>query len=107
MKDKGTISENTAINWLLNQDFEVFKNVSPYGAADLIAKDKAGHLIQIDVKTQSYSKTGHALKYKHNGQKVREKELKGVKILCVNYDGSCRWVHGNILQYPVFEQGSS
>jgi Holliday junction resolvase-like predicted endonuclease len=49
-KHKGSLSEHHAIAWLLENDWEVFKNVSPHGRVDLIAK-KGTDLRLVDVTT--------------------------------------------------------
>ncbi len=51
-KHRGACSELIACTWLLQQGYEVFRNVSPYGAIDIIACDPMSHhLVKIDVKT--------------------------------------------------------
>ena len=48
-KHKGSHAELKAAAWLLEQGYEVFKNVSPHGEIDLIAI-KGNEIRKIDVK---------------------------------------------------------
>lgn len=70
-KHQGAFSEHKAICWLLEQGYEVFRNVSQHGAVDLIARDTdTGEYLPIDVKTgyfrdkqdgtRSYYTSGHS-----------------------------------------------
>ena len=47
---RGAVSELTATVWLLEQGYEVYRNVSPEGPFDLVAV-KPGETLFIDVKT--------------------------------------------------------
>jgi Holliday junction resolvase-like predicted endonuclease len=48
----GALSELRAQAWLMEQGYEVFKNIKPSGPADLIAWDiKSNTILKIDVKT--------------------------------------------------------
>ena len=47
----GTKNELIAAAWLISQGYEVFRNLSPVGPVDLIAMQKDGKIIKIDVKT--------------------------------------------------------
>lgn len=69
----GDISELKACVWLLEQGYEVYRNVSCVGPADLtVLKD--GELWLVDVKTCNYNtKTG-----KYSFQKPK---VEGVKLL--------------------------
>lgn len=49
-KHRGAYSELIACAWLLKEGYEVFRNVSPHGAADLVAIGN-GEVLRIDVKT--------------------------------------------------------
>jgi hypothetical protein len=51
-KHKGAHSELRACLWLLDQGYEVFRNISPCGHADLIAW-RGDEILKIDVKTVS------------------------------------------------------
>jgi len=48
---KGDLAEYYAVTWLWDKGYEVFKNCGCTGLIDLIARDKEGNLIFIDVKT--------------------------------------------------------
>ena len=48
---KGDYAEHRAVLWLWEQGFEVFKNCGCTGPIDLVAVDKDGNVILIDVKT--------------------------------------------------------
>lgn len=51
-KHRGAISELTACSWLLEKGYEVFRNVSQHGVADLVAINReTQEILQIDVKT--------------------------------------------------------
>lgn len=47
----GDVAEYAAVTWLWDQGFEVFKNAGCTGPVDLIAMDKDGKIILLDVKT--------------------------------------------------------
>lgn len=49
-KHKGSLSEHIACIWLLKQGYEVFRNISQAGIADILAF-KDDEIIKIDVKT--------------------------------------------------------
>tara|TARA_R110002051_G_C8624627_1_gene483886 strand:- start:32 stop:991 length:960 start_codon:yes stop_codon:yes gene_type:complete len=66
----GDITEHKAEVWLLEQGYEVFRNISATGPADLVIFDsKTGEHVKIDVKSSEYST-----------QKIRQKEL-NIKLL--------------------------
>lgn len=79
-KHKGAWAELAATNWLLEQGYEVFRNVSQHGDIDIIARKGAEQLV-IDVKS------GSAYKGKIYGHKLSksQKEL-GVKLLIANQE---------------------
>jgi len=54
-KHKGARSEFLAIAWLLGEGYEVFRNVSQHGAADLVII-KDGTTMLVDVKSVSDDK---------------------------------------------------
>lgn len=52
-KHKGALSELRASAWLLEQGYEVFRNVSAHGPIDIIARHpETGELLLLDVKTK-------------------------------------------------------
>tara|TARA_R110002051_G_scaffold323783_1_gene418524 strand:+ start:1468 stop:1800 length:333 start_codon:yes stop_codon:yes gene_type:complete len=65
---KGDFAEYYAVTWLWDNGYEVFQNSGCSGPVDMIAMDKKGKIILIDVKTlkkdnrykpKSYNCTGH------------------------------------------------
>lgn len=53
-KHQGTYSELIACNWLLSLGYDVFRNISPHGKADIIAwNPENDESLYIDVKTAS------------------------------------------------------
>ncbi len=92
-KNKGALAEHIAIAWLLNQEYEVFENVSQHGAIDLIAT-KGDEILKIDVKTESitkYKEKEYHL-FKPDGAAVLRAAYNGIKFLIVNpQEGSCKW----------------
>ena len=53
---KGDWSELLACAWLIEQGYEVFRNVSSVGAVDLVALPPVGEAVKIDVKTLQFSR---------------------------------------------------
>jgi hypothetical protein len=49
-KHRGAHSELTACLWLLEQGYEVFRNISQHGIADVVAF-RGDEILKIDVKT--------------------------------------------------------
>ena len=99
-KHRGCSSELIACNWLLEQGYDVFRNISAHGYADLVAINwETGEKIWVDVKTGTYTqgrdirgcvtcipapKSPYALS---EVQKVA-----GIKVLFVFYrENICEW----------------
>lgn len=84
-KHKGAVNELIACAWLLKEGYEVFRNVSPYGFADLIVF-KDGKMLRLDVKSSSIiSKT-----------RLTQSQIDdGVLPFYVFGDGSCELGKGN------------
>lgn len=62
-KHKGALGELEVTCWLLKQGYEVFRNVSPFGAADIISRNPStGELTLIDVKTKNSTCTDNFLR---------------------------------------------
>jgi Holliday junction resolvase len=81
-KHRGAISELIACAWLLEQGYEVFRNVSACGLADLVAF-KDGATLLIDVKTAN------------KGARVPlkpEQFAAGVVAIYVKTDGDCELI---------------
>ena len=85
-KHKGAHSELAASVWLLEQGFEVFRNVSPHGNTDLVAI-KYDCILRIDVKTAQSNtlKNGTVVHY------CSHKPAKGVRILAALSNGDFVW----------------
>lgn len=87
-KHKGAHSELVATAWLIEQGYEVFRNVSQHGAVDLIYRDPAsGALTPVDVTTGS-------VHTRQDGSRcvyfAKNKLGKGPRVLVVT-DGQCAW----------------
>lgn len=79
-KHRGAHSELVACAWLLNQGYEVFRNVSPHGIADIIAF-RGGEMRRIDVKSVYVGK---------HPPHLNDSQLEsGVIPLYVYSDGNC------------------
>ena len=85
-KHKGAVAELKATAWLLQQGYEVFRNVSPYGPYDIIAiKDDI--IEKIDVKTAScYTTINGKLRF-YKGAKSQQ----GAKMLIYCYEMDKLW----------------
>jgi len=73
------------MQWLTEKDYFVFDNVSGLGPCDVIAMDKRGKIIAIDVKSVSYRKNGSVIYRTANKQ---QKKM-GIKLLMVTKEGKC------------------
>jgi hypothetical protein len=84
----GTVSELIACAWLLDAGYEVFRNVSPHGKADIVALDRKTLAATLyDVKTGS-------VRHNRNGERVKNKPRisqiqrdKGVRQLTIYPNG--------------------
>lgn len=88
-KHKGAIAEIVASSWLLEQGYEVFKNVSQHGPVDLITLDpNSGDIKLYDVKTRSapifINKNGDKIEYTRKYKLLPEQERLKVNILTVD-----------------------
>jgi len=87
---KGAISEHFATAWLLQQGYDVFRNVSPNGRADLLAVNwEKDETIRVDVKSQAYGKARNA-----RGVQAERREANAgfdIRYLVVQDDGACDW----------------
>lgn len=85
---KGAIAEYKASIWLLEQGYEVYRNVSPAGPVDLIAI-KDGQVIEIDVKTLQI--TGKHNDFVFSLAKLSDKQrARGIRVLWV-YEDQIGW----------------
>lgn len=91
-KHKGAISELRACTWLLDNGFEVFRNVSQHGIADLVAwKPRSNEFIAVDVKTVNTAISNRVdgtivLCYLYN-----KAIADGITLLYVYSDGEISW----------------
>ena len=80
----GDMGEHYATTWLWDKGYEVFKNSGCTGPIDMIAIDKKGKPLFIDVKTAQKDMKSPNLRSK-NPLTEKQKKLK-VKILLFNPD---------------------
>jgi hypothetical protein len=78
---KGAHSELIACAWLLEQGYDVFRNISPYGMMDIIAI-KGDEVLKIDVKSRSIGS-------RKKGHLTTQQRAAGVVPLYVYPDGRC------------------
>ena len=81
---KGDFAEYYAVTWLWDNGYEVFQNSGCSGPVDMIAMDKKGNPLFIDVKTACKDAKSPNLRSK-NPLNAKQKKLK-VKILLFNPD---------------------
>lgn len=89
---KGSISEHLATAWLLRHGYDVFRNVSPHGRADLLAVDwDKDETIRVDVKSKGFTLDGTGARV--NSAKTRERANEGfdIRYLIVDDVGGCEW----------------
>ena len=79
---KGDFAEYYAVTWVWDKGYEVFQNSGCSGPVDMIAIDKKGNTIFIDVKTATTSQNSNNL---CNTQVRTKKQIKlNVQILSFN-----------------------
>tara|TARA_R110000868_G_scaffold258480_1_gene516010 strand:- start:29 stop:415 length:387 start_codon:yes stop_codon:yes gene_type:complete len=93
-KHRGAASELRATVWLLELGYEVFRNVSPFGAVDIVARHpETGEMFFADVKTATYKKVsridGSVVEY-YSGPKNSNKPAH-VRYLFVYNTGEISW----------------
>lgn len=89
---KGAISEHIATAWLMRQGYDVFRNVSPNGRADLLAVDWAkDETIRVDVKSQGYESVTDSARASAQSEKRDLNAGFDIRYLVVQDDGSCDW----------------
>lgn len=97
-KHKGAWAELTATAWLLDQGYEVFRNVSPHGDTDIIAR-KPGEILEIDVTCGSVRiRADGSQTLQYNG---KSKSPAYVRVLVVLPDGTCQWGEKGIARGPI------
>lgn len=91
---KGAIGEHIATAWLLARGYDVFRNVSPNGRADLLAVDwDADETFRVDVKSEGFTLEDTANGHYAKSSRKRD-ELNagfGIRYLVVCESGSCHW----------------
>lgn len=86
---KGATAELKAQAWLLEQGYEVFRNVAQWGPADLVAF-KEGKFSRIDVKCLQRNGDLDDWCFRHNRYLTDEQLVDGVKVLFVK-DSEIGW----------------
>jgi hypothetical protein len=85
MKHRGAQSELLACAWLFDQSYEVYRNTSAVGIADLaVYNPSTGDWFLVDVKTGSWA------------QGTEEQRIHGIRLLGVTVtDGrlTCKWLN--------------
>lgn len=81
----GDFAEYYAVTWLWDQGYEVFRNCGCTGPIDLIARDKDGRLILIDVKQARANTKNPKVSRKSNSLSAYQKKA-GVQILLFDPD---------------------
>ena len=79
---KGDFAEYYAVTWLWDNGYEVFQNSGCTGPVDMIAMDKKGNILLIDVKTFKQQTFGRVSSTPTSRTKKQTKL--GVKILGFN-----------------------
>ena len=80
-KHRGAYNELVAALWLMNQGYEVFRNVSAHGLIDIVAF-RDGEMTKFDVKTVANGRSPVRL----NDKQIAA----GVKWIKVYQDGTCQ-----------------
>lgn len=83
---KGAVSELAACIWLLSNNYEVFRNVTPNGKIDIVAV-KGDELIKIDVKSAHFRKGRLIIDRRFQLEAIKL----GIKVLYVFGDSHCEW----------------
>ena len=82
----GDMAEHYAITWLWDNGYEVFKNAGCTGVVDLIAMDKEGNTMKIDVKSDTWS----AIMKKKVNKNSRSREQIDMNVQVVSYNPDTR-----------------
>ena len=84
---KGDFAEYYAVTWLWDNGYEVFQNSGCSGPVDIIAMDKKGKILLIDVKTaQPDHRTNTGKKVMFKTGRTKQQLKLGVKFLLFNSD---------------------
>lgn len=100
---KGAVAEYVASIWLIRQGYDVFRNMSPNGIADIIARKwSTDETLFIDVKSQYFNPEDRYKSLDEARRAFEKKEMsdretykkgleQGIKFLIVSDDGKCNW----------------
>jgi len=70
----GDIAEHYAITWLWDNGYEVFTNAGCTGIVDIVAMDKDGEMLKIDVKSDCWDETKQKYENKHGRSKIQKEQ---------------------------------
>ena len=85
---KGFINHLRAIQWLTENDYIVFNNLSSLGDCDIVAMNTDGETLKIDIKTVSKRKNKSVI-YR---SPTKEQKKKNICLLMVYDDGKCELI---------------
>ena len=89
---KGFVNHLRAIQWLTEQDYIVFNNLSSLGDCDIVAMNTDGETLKIDIKTVSKRKNKSVI-YR---TPTKEQKKKNLVLLMVYENGKCE-----LIQQPI------
>jgi Holliday junction resolvase len=94
VKHRGASSELIATLWLLDQGYDVFRNISAHGKVDIVAI-RDGEITLIDVKTMGKAKLKNGTIAYMISPRSAAMRAAGIRLLAVNpATGECIWVDG-------------
>ena len=85
---KGFVNHLRAIQWLTENDYIVFNNLSSLGDCDIVAMNTDGETLKIDIKTVSKRKNKSVI-YR---SPTKEQKKKNIVLLMVYDDGKCELI---------------
>lgn len=89
---KGAINEHIATAWLLKEGYDVFRNVSPRGRADLIARKwEDADWTPVDVKSEQFDLDAFSPMAEGQREQAFKYEGSGIRYLIVSDNGTCWW----------------
>jgi Holliday junction resolvase-like predicted endonuclease len=100
-KHRGAAAELQAATWLLAQGYEVFRNVSQHGPADLMAwNPQTNECFPVDVKTIGRYRSGNKI-YEPYPKLTPEQVARGIRLIAVFDDGQVLMTDGRTAQYKL------
>ena len=100
---KGAVNEHLATAWLMKEGYDVFRNASPRGRADLVVRDwDAGEWISVDVKSEHFDLRGTDAMNASQREVAKGYESSKLRYLVVSDDGVCRWYED--IDHPLNEE---